>query len=207
MATVEHVDRPGEPRHATGLGHLLLQQEPQLLHLVDGRELRRLAHLGRELAQPIAPVRHLCADQRVLELGARVAGHLLQDAEQFPQTAETLVVLLLHLADADLVLLERRFQAFAAALLGTLLRLGVRKHFRLLVLAGLELGLATQVFLALDHAALFDVLQQFVQGIDLDDFKIVDATLFLCLDRDGRRDGNDPRHAGLEAGSHRCVHG
>src|SRR5690606_32418858 len=85
--------------------------------------------------------------QRVREERARVAGNLLQHAEELAQRTETLVELSLHLDDQELVLLEASLELFAAPLLRRLtlarlleqlilLRLLAKEHLEdLLILA------------------------------------------------------------------------
>src|SRR5690606_13748733 len=99
------------------LARLARELEPQPLDLLDRRQAAARAGLRRELRQKLVAVGKLDVRQRVREERARVAGNLLQHAEELAQRTETLVELSLHLDDQELVLLEASLELFAAPLL------------------------------------------------------------------------------------------
>src|SRR5690606_39515334 len=92
----------------------------------------------RELGQELAAVGELDVGQRILEQRARIAGDLLQDAEELPERAEALVELPLHLGDQQLVLLESGLELLAAVLLGGPTLPGLLEQLGLLRLSALE---------------------------------------------------------------------
>ena len=125
------------------------------------------AHLGRQLAEPVAAVGELGGDQRAFKEPAGVAGHLLQNAEQLTQGAQAPIKLLLQVADADFVLVELGLEPVRAPFLTAPFRLGVVQHLRLARPVVLEALLTLAVLGGLHHPALLHVAQQLVQGARL----------------------------------------
>ena len=167
LLTAQQGDGGREAGDAPGFRHLALQFEPQVFHFLDGGQLAGGAHLGRQLAEPVAAIGELGGDQRAFKEPASVAGHLLQNAEQLTQGAEAPIKLLLQVADADFVLVELGLEPVRAPFLTPPLRLGVVQHLRLARPVVLEALFTLAVLGGLHHPALLDVAQQLVQGAGL----------------------------------------
>src|SRR5690606_35683605 len=138
----------------------------------------------RELGQELAAVGELDVGQRILEQRARIAGDLLQDAEELPERAEALVELPLHLGDQQLVLLESGLELLAAVLLGGLTLPGLLEQLGLLRLSALEF---------LDAALVLLIVARLPSVDELDE--LPKATRFVlrlrrsCGDREAERSG------------------
>jgi hypothetical protein len=80
-------DGSGKLGDLARLDHFTLELEPEGFHLVDGRQLARGAHFGRELAEPFSTVGELGGDDRAFKQPAGIAGYLLENAKKLAQGA------------------------------------------------------------------------------------------------------------------------
>src|SRR5690606_34151807 len=105
-----------EPLDLAELRRLTRELVPEPLDLADRRQTAARAGLLDELRQKLVAVGKLDARERALEQRARVAGNLLQHAEQLAQRPQTLVELRLDVPDQQLVVLEGRLELLTARL-------------------------------------------------------------------------------------------
>jgi hypothetical protein len=149
--------------HLARLDHLLLEQEPQPLQGLDGRQGLALPELGQELLAS----RDLAAHQGGLDVSGGVSGDLSHHSEEFAQVPQAIRQGFFELGHAELVGLEALLELLAALLLAQARRGRLCQEPLLLLSSGLELLLAPVDLGALRAPALLHHAEELVEALGL----------------------------------------